>query len=82
MSKKIKKPKPNKAYGFLGLWINDKAGWMGLSHIGGSREDPDYPYDKDEERNEIMKGERLYLCEIIVKPVFDKKGRPITRIVK
>lgn len=81
MSKKIKVPKQMKAYGFTGVWQNGQIGWMGLSHIGGSRDYPDNP-SMDGERKEILKGERLFMCEVIVKPLLDKKGRPITKIVR
>lgn len=81
MSKKIKVPKPIKGYGFTGVWLSGEVGWMGLSHIGGSRKYPDNP-SLDGERKSIMKGERLFMCEVILKPVLDKKGRPITKIVK
>lgn len=76
-SSKIKIPPSTKSYGFCGIWKDGTPGWMGLSHIGGSRRFPDYPH-----RNERMIGERLFLCEITLTPVLDKNGRPITRIVK
>jgi hypothetical protein len=81
-NKKIKIPKATKAYGFSGVWQSGCVGWMGLSHIGSKeRRYPEYP-NMNGERAEILKGERLFLCEITMKPVLDKKGRPITRIVK
>jgi len=81
MSKKIKVPKPTKAYGFTGVWQDESVGWCGLSHIGGTREYPDYP-EISEDRRLSINGQRLLLCEVTLTPVLDKKGRPITRIVR
>ena len=81
MSKKVNLPKKTIGYGFIGVWANGSVGWMGLSHIGGSREYPDMPVDSPD-RKEIMKGERLFMCKVTVTPLLDKKGRPITKICK
>lgn len=82
---KIEFPKANKGYGYAGVWTRPKdgpiVGWMAPAYlVGGSRKYPDMP-DEDKLKA-YAKGERLFLCEITMKPVKDKKGRPITKIVK
>lgn len=81
MSKKLTIPKKTKCYGYTGIWNNGTVGWMGVAHLGGSRKYPDEPV-MENSRQQIMEGERLFMCEITVKPVLDKRGRPITKIVK
>lgn len=80
-TKKIKIPKPMKSYGYTGVWQSGEVGWMGIAHLGGSRKYPDAPF-MEGSRKEILKGERLFLCKIIARPLKDKKGRPITKIIK
>jgi hypothetical protein len=81
MSKKLKIPKPTKCYGYTGVWQDGSVGWMGVSHLGGSKKYPEMPNMSDG-RYGILQDERLFLCEITVKPLLDKKGRPITKIIK
>lgn len=79
MSKKVKLPKANKGKGYVCTWKSGELGWWMPDHI--------HPLSTGEpnqlaiEKN-CLKGERLFLCEIIVKPLKDKKGRPITKIIK
>lgn len=80
-SKKLKLPNPTIAYGFTGVWRNNTLGWMGLSHIGGDRTYPDRPCLYGDRIN-IMQNERVYLCKVVLTPVVDKLGRPITKIIK
>lgn len=80
-TKKIQLPKENKGYGYTGVWKDGKAGWFMPSHIVGgdfTRQYPDTPLMS----HPCLKGERLFLCEITIKPLTDKKGRPITKIIK
>jgi hypothetical protein len=81
MSNKIKLPKANKGYGYVGVWAgpDPKLGWFVAPHVYGGKSDRNYPSIAD---NPNMKGERFFLCEITIKPLKDKKGRPITKIVK
>lgn len=81
--KKVKLPKESKCYAFLGVWRDGNAGWMGASHLGGCRRFPDYPAtNNNPERKDRLDGERLFLCEITIKPITTKNGKPITRIFK
>lgn len=81
-SKKIEIPKPVKGYGYAGQWHDGKIGWFMPRHVSG-KYDRVYPNDGvSKDSIEYLKGERIFLCEIIVKPLKDKIGRPITKIVK
>lgn len=76
--KKVKIPKDNTGRGFVGVWRNNKAGWIMPTHLtGNSIDHPDI-----ENLQQYAKGERLFLCEITVTPILDALGRPITKIVK
>lgn len=81
MSKKIKIPIPTKGYGYAGEWLDGRIGWFMPRHVYGSydRKCPDDPVS--DETREFLEGRRLFLFEIIVRPLKDKKGRPITKIV-
>jgi len=63
-------------------WQTGKVGWMGLSHIGGDRRYPDQPNMETDVRKDLLAGKRLFLCEITVKPLLSKNGKPITKIVR
>lgn len=78
MSNKIKIPKANKGKGYVGTWSNNVLGWHVPNHLQGGRatEKP------SRFAKQFAQGGRFFLCEITIKPVLDKKGRPITKIVK
>lgn len=82
MSKKIKLPKSVKGYGYAGVWKDPEntIGWNISSYVTGEgdRKNPSDPADTKNHG----KGERYFLCQIIIKPIVDKMGRPITKIVK
>lgn len=82
MTNKVQIPTPVKGYGYAGKWSDGRIGWFMPRHVSGAydRKSPDDGVDKDS--HQYMKGERIFLCEIIVKPLKDKKGRPITKIVR
>lgn len=82
-SKKLLFPKATKGYGYCGVWNSpsNHIGWMCSPHVGGAS-DKKYPSHLSPTRYPEIKGERLYLCEIIIKPLRDKRGRPITKIIK
>lgn len=80
-SKKKLKEKSNKvkAYGFVGAWRDGTLGWLMPEHIYGwgekvSRKFPDRPA-----KTFLNEPQRLVLCEITVKVVKNKKGKPIVR---
>lgn len=86
MAKKIQIPKGNIGYGYVGVWWSEdppgELGWMAPQFISGpaSRRSPDTASSED--LRKYAKGERLFLCKITCTPIKDKKGRPITKIVK
>lgn len=83
MSKKNKLviPNPTKGYGYVGVWKYGKEptlGWCVAPYVSG-KSDKKYPSIAN---NPHAKGERFFLCEILIKPLKDKMGRPLTKIVK
>lgn len=77
MSKKVKIPKAIKGFGYSGVWQNGEIGWNVTQYIDSRRR-----YVSPPDSTNFIKGERAFLCEIIIRPVKDKKGRPITKIMK
>lgn len=79
MKDKLKIPKDNTGRGFVGIWRDNRAGWLMPKHLTGDR-----AIDQADifEAQPFIKGERLFLCEITVTPILDSLGRPITKIVK
>lgn len=63
--------------GYVGRWKDGTLGWFMPKCLTGFKRDREKPAAHDYNR-----GEKSYLCEISVKQVFDKRGRPIVRIVK
>ncbi len=82
MSKKLKVPKPNKGYGYVGVYNDGYSGRFMPRHISGKLDRKSPGDGITEETIDFMHGERLFLCEITVKPILDKKRRPITKVVK
>jgi hypothetical protein len=78
MTKKIKIPKSVRGYGYSGVWIcpENTIGWGTTPFISG-KSDRSYPSGPPNH----LRG-RFFLCEISIKPLLDKKGRPITKIIK
>lgn len=81
MSKKITVPKAIKGYGYSGSWNApmNTIGWNTTPFVSGPG---DRKYPGTPVRNENTIGVRFFLCEITIKPLLDKKGRPITKIMK
>lgn len=77
---KIKVPKPVKAYGYSARWSDGTIGWFTSRFPSTSRKFPDDIPNLAEAPT--TSGERFFLCEIKIKPLIDKKGRPITKIQK
>ena len=77
MSKRITAPKATKARVYSGMWLDGTIGWETGPHI---HPDGD-PSMSDFDRNPYIGGERFFLCEVTLKPILNKSGRPITRIV-
>jgi hypothetical protein len=75
-TKKIQLPKANKGKGYVGVWRNGKIGWFMPKFISGAK------HIEEPNANLYLHGGRVFLCEIIIKPLKDKKGRPITKIIK
>lgn len=80
MAKKLVIPKQNTGFGYAGVFEDGTLGWSMPAHVQGKKYDkkqPHFPvYRKD------LQGERLFLCKITITPLKDKKGRPITAVVK
>lgn len=80
MSKKIKIPKAVKGYGYSGAWEypENTIGWNTTPYVTGKqdRKYPSEPADTLNHGNNV----RYFLCEITIKPILDKRGRPITKI--
>lgn len=80
MSKKITVPKPIKGFGYSSTWSDGSLGWETTPFVTNSKSrkyvSPPLP-----ERNPSMRGERFFLCEITIKPILNKKGRPITKVI-
>lgn len=82
MSKKLELPKPTTGYGYVGVWSDGSIGWFMPRHID-SRYARNYPSSPAPDMPRYAgKRERAFLCKITVTPVTDKRGRPVTRIIK
>lgn len=83
MKKKIQIPKSIKSYGYVGVWNDPEntVGWFMPNHAGGERKYPE-AVNPEAEKYIYDEEERFFLCEIIVKPIKDCLGRPITKIVR
>ncbi len=81
MTKKVKVPKASVGYGFVGAWNDNSIGWgmPGFLSSLNTRHRPERP---DVEERPYLSHARLYLCKITVKPLLDKRGRPITRFAE
>ena len=79
---KLKTPKPRTGYGYVGTWNDGSIGWMVTDFISGAYDKrcPDDAF-RDDGCHEHMLGQRLFLCEIRLVPIKDKRGRPITKII-
>jgi hypothetical protein len=85
MKTKVKIPKMTIGYGYSGVWANGTIGWFAPMHVhSGTKKCPDEPraVDPQDVNYRSLKGKRLFYCKIIVTPVLDKLGRPITKIVR
>lgn len=74
-------PKSVKGYGYAGTWKDDnRLGWNITPYVTGKldRKYPSLPADTKAHG----RGERYFLCSIEIKPLLDKKGRPITKVIK
>lgn len=80
MTKKIKIPKGVKGYGYSGVWTSphNTIGWNTTPFVSGKA---DKKHPSSPNVNEGTIGKRFFLCEITIKPILDKKGRPITKIL-
>lgn len=73
MSRKSSKTK-TVSLGWCGRWSDGTIGWFMPVHCSGYSDSPnDHP---------SFKGEKCIRVRITVEQVFDKRGRPIERIVK
>lgn len=66
-----------RGYGYVARWLDGTLGWWLPDHLSGWRRSADHPSS-----NEFNEGEPAFLCEITIKQVFDKRGRPIVRRIK
>jgi hypothetical protein len=82
-TKKIYTPQKRIGKGYVGLYISNELGWCLPDHlrpegmISG-------PTERVKEGIDYVRGngERMFLCKITIEPIKDKKGRPITKIVR
>lgn len=81
-TKKVMIPRTTTGYGYAGTWGDGSVGWFLTDHVtGGGRK---YAGSPPERAQEFVteRTERFYLCKITLTPVKDKKGRPVTKIVR
>lgn len=80
-TKKIVIPKSIKnGFVYSGTWNDGTLGWETGPHISESNRK--YVSQPNPKRNESIIGTRVFLCKVKLVPVLDKKGRPITKIIK
>ncbi|MEE9598361.1 MAG: hypothetical protein V3V96_16435 [Acidiferrobacterales bacterium] len=64
---------PFTCHGWIGVWYDGTLGWWCPTFLNdGCSNNPHTP-------NTLRADDRLYFCEITVKPKRDKAGRPIIR---
>jgi hypothetical protein len=79
MTKKVKVPRANRGFGYVGVWDDGDVGWWLPEQLSG----PDRLVEPiSVAAMKFAEGERFFLCEITVTPRLDKRGRPITRIIR
>lgn len=79
MKNRIPRPLPNIGTAWVGKWYNNRVGWFGCSHLIRNSPAADIVAGV---RVNAPAGTRAYLCDVTMTPRFDKRGRPITRIVR
>lgn len=83
MTKAKKMPAPVVAYGYVGVWRNPlQVGWFLPRHACPNHRKPSgglYVPCEPPNDDPNTRGETFYLCEIRVRPLRTKTGRPITR---
>lgn len=75
-TKKIEVPKKVRGRGYSGVWNDGTLGWYAPKHVSPGK------HTTDPINNDNTKGHRFFLCEVVLVPIKDSLGRPITRIVK
>jgi hypothetical protein len=80
-TKRIQVPKANKGKGYVAVWQRGKLGWWLPNHLYGGSGAAD-PVNHYAVKAGYLEGERVYLCEITIKPILDKNGRPKTKLIK
>lgn len=78
-TKKIVIPNPTKGYGYIGTFRDNTLGWFMSEHLSRDKKYPGYNYRAE---GFVKPNQRFFLCEIVLKPIKDKLGRPITKIIK
>lgn len=81
MTEKIKVPEPVTGYGYVGQFSDDLLGWA-MPDTVDSRATRNGIFVGDMFERYGAKGDKAFLCEILISPVFDKAGRPITVVHK
>jgi hypothetical protein len=76
--KKVSAPKARKCYGWCGTYVTGELGWLSAQFFANTRKD----LGGLEDSQRKCWTERFFLCEYTIKPLLDKRGRPITRIAK
>ena len=74
-------------YGYAGVWANGTIGWHVPKFIhSGTKRHPDLPDalepNDPQHANLARMNQRLFYCQVIIRPILDKLNRPITKIVK
>lgn len=81
-NRKIKLPAPTKGYGFVGQWMDESIGWFLPSFVHKNDSRGRSSGINERAREFALPSDRAFLCEIVIKPLKDKLGRPITRKIK
>lgn len=67
-------PKKTTAKGFVGTWVDGTVGWAMPKHLARG-------WNGRPEKEHWNAGGEIYLCEIKVTPLKDKRGRFIKRYI-
>jgi hypothetical protein len=88
LAAKVRKQRRRIGYGYVGAWQDGTLGWCLPLHLDtSSRDKPPRWLRKSPNKcaphpDWSNIGEPSYLCEITIKLILDKRGRPIVRRIK
>lgn len=74
----MKVPAKVRGFAYVGTWRDGELGWCGARHLSNDKT-PKYPHSPSQSwEDNAHPGDRAFLCEVIVRPLRDALGRPIT----